>query len=73
MRVSSHANGGAGSARAPLLGLMALEVIVLGCALHPLSLGGVAGAPVTFTSQPSAGRQALEGRGVVPPTCGLSR
>ena len=44
MRVSSHANGGAGSARAPLLGLMALgKVIVLGCALHPLNLGTVQG------------------------------
>jgi hypothetical protein len=44
MRVSSHANGGAGSARATLLGLMALgKAIALGCALPPLSLEGVEG------------------------------
>jgi hypothetical protein len=40
---------------------------------HPLSLGGGAEPPVTFTSeQRSAGRQASGGRGVVPSTCGLS-
>ena len=50
------------------------KVIILGCALHPLSLGGGGGPPVIFTSQQcSAGRQALGGRGVVPSSCGISR
>jgi len=41
MRVSSYPNGGTESARAPLFGLVALgKATSLGCALHPLGLGG---------------------------------
>jgi hypothetical protein len=65
---------GAGSARAPLLGLMPWQGHRFGMRPSPLKPWGGGGPPATFTSQQrSAGRQASGGRGVVPSTCGLRR